>query len=203
MIRIPRWNPILATQYFLFCLSSTSSRESDRRFLPSGFFPWISFPLGPWYSVLAILNFIQKLAEIFDTSDNWEKFLVRNFLHILLRCCWVAVYTHIMIFYLMFILRCRQADPASVSSLVSWHRWWIITSVVVTGDTLSLVLKRVNVLLGLNAVTAQVRLAKCHKRISDFLYLSREIYIQLTWRIFPPSATVSLLPAILLESWNQ
>jgi hypothetical protein len=27
-----------------------------------------------------------------------------------LRCCWVAVYTHIMSFYLKLTLRCGQAD---------------------------------------------------------------------------------------------
>jgi hypothetical protein len=49
-----------------------------------------------------------------------------KFVHILLRCCWVAIYTHIM-----FTLRSRQADLLQV-----FHRR-CITGVVVNGDKLS------------------------------------------------------------------
>jgi hypothetical protein len=51
-------------------------------------------------------------------------------------------------------------------------------------------LKRVNVLLGLNSVTAQVRLANnVIKGSPGFSIFVPGDYIQLTWRIFLPSAT--------------
>ena len=55
-----------------------------------------------------------------------------------------------------------------------------------------MIVKSVNVLLELNAVTAQYRLARNSiKRISRiFVYLNREITVQITWGIFWPSATI-------------
>ncbi len=49
------------------------------------------------------------------------------------RCCWVAVYIHIMIFYLMFALRYRQADFFSFVQVFTrwccWH-WWKLSPVL-------------------------------------------------------------------------
>jgi hypothetical protein len=54
------------------------------------------------------------------SKRNGEIFRIGSFFNIFLRCCWVAIYTHIMIFYLMSTLKCKQADyVASVSSLVN------------------------------------------------------------------------------------
>ena len=60
-------------------------------------------------------------------------------------------------------------------------------------------LKRVNVLLGLNSVTAQVRLANnVIKGSPGFSIFVPGDYIQLTWRIFSPSATHAPLSLLLL-----
>jgi hypothetical protein len=51
---------------------------------------------------------------------NENIFGIGGFFHILLTCCWVAVHTHIMIFYLLFTLRCRPAEfVVSISLLGS------------------------------------------------------------------------------------
>ncbi len=47
-----------------------------------------------------------------------------------LRCCWVAVYTHLMILFFMITLRCTQEEA----------NCFIIAGVVFTGDKLSPVL---------------------------------------------------------------
>ncbi len=62
-------------------------------------------------------------------------FLRKEYLSYLQRRCWVAFYIHTMIFYLMFALRCQQADfVASVSPLVLLTPGKVIAGVV-TGDT--------------------------------------------------------------------
>jgi hypothetical protein len=86
---------------------------------------------GPRVYHGGLFEFLQKIAEKFESKDNSpvsmtpaiseQIFEVGSFF-IFLRCYWVAVYTHIMIVYLlvMFNLRCRQVNfVASVSLSVS------------------------------------------------------------------------------------
>ncbi len=130
-------------------------------------FSWISFPQAPEYPFGVIWNFFTKFKEILEskgwitgvnsTSQKWEKFWDRKFFLILLRRCWVAVYTHITICNFMFILRCWQADVFTPFSLfiagnndirdnllpvsLSWNRCksstCLITGVNDNGDNLS------------------------------------------------------------------
>jgi hypothetical protein len=69
------------------------------------------------------------------------KILRQKVFLILLRGCWVAVYTHIMILYLMFILRYRRADVFATTPAINYRRFCcyrqlIITIVVYTSDEL-------------------------------------------------------------------
>ncbi len=77
---------------------------------------------GPVRIFSKIRDYIRKqrlITGVNDTDDKWKNFWGMNLFHILLSCCWVAIYTHIMIFSLMFTLSCRQADfVASVLSQV-------------------------------------------------------------------------------------
>ncbi len=68
--------------------------------------------LAPYtrYRKIQVLQFTWPL----NSFEMW------SFFHIFLRCCWVAVNTIIMIFYLIFTVMCRKTDfAASVSSPVS------------------------------------------------------------------------------------
>jgi hypothetical protein len=67
---------------------------------------------------------IQKsrlITDVNDTGDKMEKNLRQQvfscFVEMLLDCC---SYTHIMIFYFMFILRCRQTDAFATISSPVW-----------------------------------------------------------------------------------
>jgi hypothetical protein len=51
----------------------------------------------------------RRFAKEKVPAINEKKIETESF-SFLLRCCWVAVYTNIMIFILCFTLRCRQAD---------------------------------------------------------------------------------------------
>jgi hypothetical protein len=56
------------------------------------------------------------ITGVNDTGDKWKQF--RNFfcyfVEMLLSCCFM----HIMLFYFMFILRCRKADDVFIVLLL-------------------------------------------------------------------------------------
>jgi hypothetical protein len=76
------------------------------------------------------------ITGINDKGDNEKNFEIGRFFIFCGAAVGVSNYIHIMIFYSMFALRCRQADfVASVSSLVLLKLVKIIAGVVVTGNT--------------------------------------------------------------------
>ncbi len=77
------------------------------------------FPPGYEVSYWGNFDYLPNFAEIF-VSNSWssvsttpaiigKNFETGSFFLILFRCCWVASYIHIMIFYFLFSLRFRQA----------------------------------------------------------------------------------------------
>ncbi len=132
---------------------SYTERESDTRFLTSSFLN--QFPPTPEFPVRAISHFLKLFAEIFESKGfslvsmtlvTNEK--MRKCCHILLICCWVAVYVLIMIFFTqcslwhvgklillqLFITSVVDTGDNKVSRRC--YRWLIITGVVVTCDKL-------------------------------------------------------------------
>ncbi len=92
-----------------------------------------------WYILLSIfvvlwpeLYLFQRYIFVFAPKTTVSTTPV--LFDILLRCCLVAVYTHIMRFYLMFTLRCGQVNFFAIaSSPLSLTPWLIIADVIVTG----------------------------------------------------------------------
>ncbi len=91
----------------LFKISFTGTLKSWSRIL----LIWVLLP-----SVCHPQNVKGSLTEDFRLLAIKKNFWHRKFFNILWRCCWVPVYIHTMIFYLMFSLRCKEAVfSASVS----------------------------------------------------------------------------------------
>jgi hypothetical protein len=101
------------------CLTQDFCQVFFHKSLPLG--P-LSIPWGPFRIFTKIYRDFRKYRLITGVNNNDEKcknFEIGSFSIFLYIYIWVVVYTHIMIFYLMFIVRCREADfVASVSSPV-------------------------------------------------------------------------------------
>jgi hypothetical protein len=90
----------------------TESSESDMRFFTSGFFDESVSP-GP--TCIGLYGNLQKYSKVqvnqcmvSTTPAINEHFFRLEVFSYILRCCWVAVYTHMYNeFVLRFTLRCR------------------------------------------------------------------------------------------------
>ncbi len=100
----------------------------------------LSIPLGPYKN-------LRRYSKVWVNHRCKKKVWDRKLFHFMLRCCWVVDYTHLMIFYFMFTLRCSKAhivrtvsSPVSRPPVINYRQFHcyrlLVNAGVVTGDKL-------------------------------------------------------------------